>query len=98
MKTALSASDPNWGRILAAVGRAGLHELDVGRISIHLGEVCIVANGTLATTYREALGQAEMSKPAIDITVNLARGNAREIVWTSDLSEDYVRINASYRS
>ena len=98
VKTALSASDPNWGRILAAVGRAGLHELDVGRISIHLGEVCIVANGTLATTYREALGQAEMSKPAIDITVNLARGNAREIVWTSDLSEDYVRINASYRS
>ena len=98
VKTALSASDPNWGRILAAIGRAGLHELDVGRISIRLGEVYIVENGTLATSYREALGQAEMSKPAIDITVNLARGNAREIVWTSDLSEEYVRINASYRS
>ena len=54
--------------------------------------------GTLATSYTEAQGQAEMNKQAIDITVNLDRGNAREIVWTSDLSEDYVRINASYRS
>lgn len=98
VKTALSASDPNWGRILAAIGRAGVHELDVSRITIHLGAVCIVKNGTLATTYTEAQGQAEMNKPAIDIRVNLARGAARETVWTSDLSEDYVRINASYRS
>ena len=98
VKTALSASDPNWGRILAAIGRAGVQGLDVSRITIHLGAVCIVQNGTLATSYTEAQGQAEMSKDAIDITVNLNRGNAREIVWTSDLSEDYVRINASYRS
>jgi len=98
VKTALSASDPNWGRILAAIGRAGVHELDVSRITIHLGAVCIVQNGTLATSYTEAQGQAEMNKAAIDITVNLARGEARETVWTSDLSEDYVRINASYRS
>jgi glutamate N-acetyltransferase/amino-acid N-acetyltransferase len=98
VKTALSASDPNWGRILAAIGRAGVHALDVSRITVHLGAVCIVQNGTLATTYTEAQGQAEMNKPAIDITVNLARGTARETVWTSDLSEDYVRINASYRS
>ena len=98
VKTALSASDPNWGRILAAIGRAGVPALDVSRITIHLGAVCIVQNGTLATTYTEAQGQAEMNKAAIDITVNLARGSARETVWTSDLSEDYVRINASYRS
>jgi glutamate N-acetyltransferase/amino-acid N-acetyltransferase len=98
VKTALSASDPNWGRILAAIGRAGVPALDVSRITIHLGAVCIVQNGTLATTYTEAQGQAEMNKAAIDITVNLVRGSARETVWTSDLSEDYVRINASYRS
>jgi glutamate N-acetyltransferase/amino-acid N-acetyltransferase len=98
VKTALSASDPNWGRILAAIGRAGVQGLDVSRITIHLGAVCIVENGTLATRYTEAQGQAEMNKAAIDITVNLNRGSAREIVWTSDLSEDYVRINASYRS
>lgn len=98
VKTALSASDPNWGRILAAVGRAGLQDLDVSRISVYLGAVCIAENGTRSTTYSEELGQAEMNKSAIDITVKLARGNARETVWTSDLSEDYVRINASYRS
>ena len=98
VKTALSASDPNWGRILAAIGRAGVPELDVSKISIHLGKVCIVSNGTLAPSYTEAQGQAEMSKPEIEVTVDLARGQARETVWTSDLSEEYVRINASYRS
>ncbi len=98
VKTALSASDPNWGRILAAVGRAGVDALEVDLISIHLGDVCIVHNGMLAPDYTEAQGQAEMNKQEILITVNLGRGNARETVWTSDLSEEYVRINASYRS
>lgn len=98
VKTALSASDPNWGRILAAIGRAGVPDLDVGKISIHLGAVCIVRDGTLAPSYSEAQGQEEMNKPEITITVDLSRGNARETVWTSDLSEEYVRINASYRS
>lgn len=98
VKTALSASDPNWGRILAAVGRAGLDDLDVSRVSVYLGDVCIAENGTRALSYSEELGQAEMSKQEIGITVKLARGDARETVWTSDLSEDYVRINASYRS
>jgi len=98
VKTALSASDPNWGRILAAVGRAGLQDLDVSRIAVYLGNVCITENGTRASTYREELGQAEMNRAEITITVKLARGKAREVVWTSDLSEEYVRINASYRS
>lgn len=98
VKTAFSASDPNWGRILAAVGRAGLPNLDVSKISIHLGEVCIVRNGTLAPSYTEAQGQAVMNNPEIAVTVDLSRGQAREVVWTSDLSEEYVRINASYRS
>lgn len=98
VKTALSASDPNWGRILAAVGRAGVEDLDVSRVSVYLGNVCITENGTRASTYREELGQVEMNREEITITVKLSRGKAREVVWTSDLSEEYVRINASYRS
>jgi len=98
VKTAISASDPNWGRILAAIGRAGVPNLDVSKITIHLGSVCIVSNGTLAPSYTEAQGQAEMNKSEIEVTVDLARGQAHETVWTSDLSEEYVRINASYRS
>jgi glutamate N-acetyltransferase/amino-acid N-acetyltransferase len=98
VKTALSASDPNWGRILAAVGRAGIDDLDVSGVSVYLGDVCITENGTRAEGYTEEQGQTEMNKTDILITVKLARGEAREVVWTSDLSEEYVRINASYRS
>ncbi len=102
VKTALSASDPNWGRILAAIGRAGVPDLDVSRINISLGcvsdVVSIVEGGTLAPSYTEAAGQAVMNQGDIDIIVTLARGSAQERVWTSDLSEEYVRINASYRS
>lgn len=98
VKTALSASDPNWGRILAAVGRAGIEDLDVSQVSVYLGDVCITENGTRAAAYTEEQGQVEMNKTDIAITVKLARGEAREVVWTSDFSEEYVRINASYRS
>ncbi len=98
VKTALSASDPNWGRILAAVGRAGIDGLDVDKIDMYLGDVCIVTGGMLAPDYTEAQGQAQMNQEQIFITVDLNRGEARETVWTSDLSEEYVRINASYRS
>lgn len=98
VKTALSASDPNWGRILAAIGRAGVDNLDVSRIDIDLDDVAIVRQGGLAPTYHEALGQAVMNQEDISLRVNLARGDFRELVWTADLSEEYVRINASYRS
>ena len=98
VKTALSASDPNWGRILAAVGRAGLPELEVSRIDLYLDDVCIVKQGGLAPDYREAMGQAVMNQEDICLRVELARGDANEQVWTADLSEEYVRINASYRS
>lgn len=98
VKTALSASDPNWGRILAAVGRAGVPELDVSRIDIYLDEVCIVKKGGLAPDYREDKGQAVMNQEDICLRVELARGSVQEQVWTADLSEEYVRINASYRS
>lgn len=98
VKTALYASDPNWGRILAAVGRAGLLDLDVDKVRIFLDEVCIVRDGGRAPEYREEDGQRVMDKDEIRIRIQLGRGGASETVWTSDLSEEYVRINAEYRS
>ncbi len=98
VKTALFASDPNWGRILAAVGRAGLVDLDLDAIFIYLGETQIVAGGAVASDYSEERGQAEMNRDEIVIRIDLARGKYSERVWTSDLSHDYVRINADYRS
>lgn len=98
VKTALFASDPNWGRILAAVGRAGLTDLDVQRVSIHLDQVCIVDRGGRAGTYTEEQGRAVMAQEEILIRVQLGRGEAAEQIWTSDFSYDYVRINAEYRT
>lgn len=98
VKTALFASDPNWGRILAAVGRAGVSDLDVDVIRIDLGDVCIVRDGGRAEDYTEARGQAVMNQEEISITINLGRGAVRETVWTCDFSHDYVTINAEYRS
>jgi len=98
VKTALFASDPNWGRILAAVGRAGLDSLALERIRIHLGDVCIVRDGGRAPEYTEAAGQAVMEADEILIRIALGRGEAVERIWTTDLSHEYVRINAEYRS
>lgn len=98
VKTAFFASDPNWGRILAAVGRSGLPELEVETISIYLDQVCIVREGNPAKEYREAAGQAVMDQKEITVRVELGRGEAQATVWSSDLSYDYVRINAEYRS
>ena len=98
VKTALYASDPNWGRILAAVGRAGLPDLDIDRIVIRLGDVCIVRDGGVADGYREENGQRVMGEAEITIGIELGRGTARECIWTSDLSHDYVTINAEYRT
>lgn len=98
VKTAFFASDPNWGRILAAVGRAPIGQLDVGRVTIHLNELRVVHNGALDADYTEPKGLAVMRLPEIRIGVNLGAGTASARVWTSDLSHDYVRINAEYRS
>ncbi len=98
VKTALFASDPNWGRILAAVGRAGLCELQLDTIRIYLGEVCIVQGGGRAPDYTEAQGQQVMARDEITIRVELARGGASTTVWTCDFSYDYVKINAEYRT
>jgi glutamate N-acetyltransferase/amino-acid N-acetyltransferase len=98
VKTALFASDPNWGRILAAVGRSGIDNFDLSGVSIYLGEVCIVDKGQPATSYTEEQGQAIMNQAEIDITVLLGRGQADDLVWTCDFSYDYVKINAEYRT
>ncbi|HMR02559.1 MAG TPA: bifunctional glutamate N-acetyltransferase/amino-acid acetyltransferase ArgJ [Candidatus Competibacter phosphatis] len=98
VKTAFFAADPNWGRILAAVGRSGLDVLDLERITIHLDEVCIVRDGGRASDYTEEQGQHVMARPEIAIRVELGRGGAAARIWTTDLSFDYVRINAEYRT
>ncbi|MGZ5001323.1 MAG: bifunctional glutamate N-acetyltransferase/amino-acid acetyltransferase ArgJ, partial [Methylomonas sp.] len=98
VKTAFFASDPNWGRILAAVGRAGVEDMDLDKIEIYLGTVCIVENGGRAASYTEQDGQRVMNQEEITVTVRLGRGEASEEVLTCDFSYDYVRINAEYRS
>jgi glutamate N-acetyltransferase/amino-acid N-acetyltransferase len=98
VKTALFASDPNWGRILAAVGRAGVDELAIDKINIYLNDVCIVEQGCRASDYTEQAGQTVMQQEDILIRIVLGRGHAHETIWTTDLSYDYVKINAEYRT
>ncbi|MDT8364115.1 MAG: bifunctional glutamate N-acetyltransferase/amino-acid acetyltransferase ArgJ [Nitrosomonas sp.] len=98
VKTAFFASDPNLGRILAAIGYAGIDDLDVALVQLYLGDVLVVENGGRATSYREADGQRIMQFPEIAMRVVLNRGEAATTVWTCDLSYDYVKINAEYRS
>jgi len=98
IKTALFASDPNWGRILAAVGRAGVPDLDVSKIDVFLGSVCIASKGCRATTYTEEQGSAVMAEAEITIRIELGRGQCSETIWTTDLSHEYVKINAEYRT
>lgn len=98
VKTAFFASDPNWGRILAAVGRAGVENMDLRRVTIHLGDVCIVRDGGRAPEYQEAQGLKAMRREEIPVRVRLGRGSAQAVVWTCDFSYDYVRINAEYRT
>lgn len=98
VKTAFYACDPNWGRILAAVGRAELEDLDLSGINIYLDEVRIVAGGGRCKDYSEEKGQTVMDRAEITVRVELGRGEVNECVWTSDLSHDYVTINAEYRT
>jgi len=98
VKTALYASDANWGRILAAVGRAPIEDFDVERVTIDLGDIRLVQAGGRAPGYTEEAGSAVMARDEIDIRINLDRGEAAATVWTSDLSHEYVSINADYRS
>ena len=98
VKTAFFASDPNLGRILAAVGYAGIDDLDQNLIDLHLDDVHVVTQGGRHAAYREEDGQRVMKQSEITVRVNLHRGAAEATVWTCDLSLDYVRINADYRS
>ncbi len=98
VKTAFFAADPNWGRILAAVGRAGIADLDITAITIFLDEVCIVRKGERDTAYTEAQGQTVMDRKEITVQIDLGRGTDSANVWTCDFSYDYVRINAEYRT
>lgn len=98
VKTALFASDPNWGRILAAIGRAPIAELEVDKVSICIGNVQIVELGAVAAKYRESLGAAAMQESDITIRIDLGNGEGRSVIWTCDFSYDYVKINAEYRS
>ena len=98
VKTALFASDANWGRILAAVGRAKVNGLSIENINIFINDLQIIDSGEKSTAYTEELGSAEMQKSEIVIRVNLGTSDSSESVWTTDLSYDYVKINAEYRS
>jgi glutamate N-acetyltransferase / amino-acid N-acetyltransferase len=102
VKTAFFASDPNLGRILAAIGYAGITDLDVSRIKVWLGgageEVLVAENGGRAASYREEAGARIMKSAEITVRVDLARGEAAATLWTCDFSYDYVKINADYRS
>ena len=98
VKTAFFASDPNLGRLLCAIGYAGISDLDVNRVRLHLGDVSVAKDGGLDPAYREEDGQRVMKQSEITVRVDLGRGSARTTVWTCDLSHDYVSINADYRS
>ena len=98
VKTAFFASDPNLGRILAAIGYAGINDLDVNQIKLYLDEVLVAENGGRAGSYLEADGQRVMNQDEITVRVVLNRGDSSVTVWTCDFSYDYVKINASYRS
>jgi len=98
VKTAFFASDPNWGRILAAVGRSGIENMVLEKVQLFLDNVCIVRNGGRANDYTEEAGQQVMDRDEITVTVKLGRGSASQEVLTCDLSYDYVKINAEYRT
>jgi glutamate N-acetyltransferase/amino-acid N-acetyltransferase len=98
VKTAFFASDPNLGRILAAVGYAGIDDLDQTRIDLYLDDVLVAKDGGRHSAYQESDGQRVMKQSEITVRVVLGRGSAADTVWTCDLSYDYVKINADYRS
>lgn len=98
VKTALYASDANWGRIVCAIGYAGVAALDITHVKLWLDDVLVVENGSRAESYTEQAGSAIVKKNEFAIRVDLGRGHYNETVWTSDLSHDYISINAEYRS
>ncbi|MGA0839098.1 MAG: bifunctional glutamate N-acetyltransferase/amino-acid acetyltransferase ArgJ [Pseudomonadales bacterium] len=98
IKTAVFAGDPNWGRFCMAIGRSDIAGLDTRGVALYLDNVCVAEHGLMAASYREEAGAAVMAKPEFEVRVELGRGQSEAVVWTCDLSYDYVRINAEYRS
>ncbi len=98
IKTALFAGDPNWGRFCMAIGRAGVPGLDPARVNLYLDEVCVARGGLMAEEYREEDGARVMARDELEVRIELGRGEASEVVWTTDLSYEYVKINAEYRT
>lgn len=98
IKTAFFASDPNLGRILAAIGYAGIDDLDVNALKLYLGDVLVAEHGGRAKSYEESEGVAVMKESDITVRVDLGRADAEVTIWTCDFSYDYVKINADYRS
>ncbi len=98
VKTALFASDPNLGRLLMAIGNAGIADFDTSRLQLRLGGVTVIENGGRAASYREEDGARVMQPAEITIDIDLGRGSAKTTVWTCDFSYDYVKINAEYRT
>lgn len=98
VKTALYASDPNWGRLVAAIGRSGVAGLDANKVRVWLDDILLVEKGGVAEDYTEAQGQAVFDKSEFMIRVNMGMGACSEQIWTCDLSHEYVSINADYRS
>lgn len=98
VKTAFYASDPNWGRLLAAVGRSGVSNLDIRRVGIRINHQPIVAGGEVAPAYTDAVGRSVMANEELLVSVDLGAGDEHAAIWTCDLSSEYVRINAEYRT
>lgn len=98
IKTAMFASDPNWGRFCMAIGRAGIEALDPDRIALYLDDVCVARGGMIASDYTEEAGAHVMSQAEFTVRIDLGRGTASDTIWTCDFSYEYVRINAEYRT
>jgi len=98
IKTAMFASDPNWGRFCMAIGRAGVAGLQADRVALYLDDVCVARGGMIAPQYTEAAGARVMGQQEFVVRIDLGRGTAQETVWTCDFSYEYVRINAEYRT
>ena len=98
VKTALFAGDPNWGRFCMAIGRSGIESLDTTRVDLFLDDVCVARGGLVDMAYDEAEAAVVMAREEFEVRIELGRGAAEEVVWTTDLSYEYVRINAEYRT
>ena len=98
VKTALFAGDANWGRFCMAIGRAAVVDLDVANVALWLNEVEVASGGLMSSTYTEAAGAGVLAQDEFSVIIDLGRGRASETIWTTDLSYEYVRINAEYRS